>query len=84
MAVCEYCDREMTDLVACTLAAYDDFPDEVERARIPYTEDADYPEHCVDCGTPRGQLHHPGCDTERCPRCKWQAISCECPSSSEE
>lgn len=83
MAVCEYCDQDMMRNVACTLVTYNDFPDGVERARTPYYDDPEYPEHCRDCGTPRGQLHHPGCDVERCPRCKWQAISCECATSEE-
>jgi hypothetical protein len=34
--------------------------------------------NCRDCATPQGALHHPGCDTERCPRCLGQAISCGC------
>lgn len=84
MAICKACDQEMTENVACTQVTSDDFPDGVERARIPYTKELGYPAHCVDCSTPRGQLHHPGCDAERCPRCGGQAISCECPSSSEE
>jgi hypothetical protein len=34
--------------------------------------------HCHDCATPHDGLHHPGCDSERCPRCLGQAISCGC------
>lgn len=36
----------------------------------------DHP-HCGSCGTPRGNIHHPGCDVERC-RCGGQAITCGC------
>jgi hypothetical protein len=40
--------------------------------------------NCRDCATPQGGLHHPGCDTERCPRCLGQAISCGCRWDGDE
>ncbi len=30
------------------------------------------------CGAKESKLHIPGCDMEQCPRCGWQAISCNC------
>ena len=33
---------------------------------------------CHDCGAKPGELHEPGCDTDRCPRCGGQQISCSC------
>ncbi len=33
---------------------------------------------CHDCATVEGRMHVPGCDAERCPKCKRQAISCPC------
>jgi len=33
---------------------------------------------CRDCGIREGQTHHLGCDTEQCPFCGGQLISCDC------
>ena len=56
--------------------------DGVERARIPYGNEADdYGADsgpCRDCAVLKGQLHVPGCDVERCPACDDQAIGCDC------
>ena len=73
MAVCSACDREMTTRVGCSALTYDDFGDGVARYRVPNGE---HP--CHDCKAPSRLLHHPGCDSERCPRCGGQAISCGC------
>lgn len=33
---------------------------------------------CHDCGAEWGELHHPGCDSEECPRCGGQYFACHC------
>lgn len=38
---------------------------------------------CHDCAVIKGQYHVLGCDVERCPVCKGQVISCECPYGDE-
>ena len=44
------------------------------------TLEFDYNKNCHDCGILNkiGNLHHFGCDMERCPKCKGQLISCYC------
>jgi hypothetical protein len=44
-------------------------------------EEKDLPEICHDCLAKPGQLHVPGCDLERCPKCGEQLISCKCKKS---
>ena len=33
---------------------------------------------CHDCGAKEGEIHHLGCDMERCPFCGGQLIGCGC------
>ncbi len=51
-------------------------------ARVPYgNESSDWDAAaapCHDCRVLRGEVHVPGCDTEECPRCHEQLITCEC------
>jgi hypothetical protein len=56
--------------------------------RIAYGDEADDwgadNSPCHDCAIVKGQLHIPGCDVERCPRCGGQAISCDCLYEEDE
>ena len=33
---------------------------------------------CIQCGAPSGFFHLLGCESEQCPKCRGQAISCSC------
>jgi hypothetical protein len=81
MAVtCEFCEQEMKPGVGCTLKEFDDIPGG-PHARLPYSGPG---KQCHDCSVFLGQIHHPGCDVERCPACGGQAFCCGCTDETDE
>jgi hypothetical protein len=73
MAVCDWCKQEMTGKVGCTETEY-----EIAGSLFTRIPNDDQAPGCHDCAAPLGTLHHPGCDSETCPKCGGQAISCGC------
>ena len=73
---CQDCKKEMTTAESCT------FP-EIKIDGKWYKRNTSYydvNERCHDCGilNKEGNIHHWGCDMERCPKCGGQLISCDC------
>lgn len=86
MAVCGACENDM--LTAATCVEVPAKIDGESLSPIRYgSEGSDWlpqGERCHDCGVARGGFHHPGCDAERCPKCRSQIISCGCLDESIE
>lgn len=80
---CEICGNEM-DKGSCVgkieiafTMGNEEFKESYDRITFGgYGEDTDT--RCGDCAVEAGQIHHWGCDNERCPKCSGQALGCEC------
>ena len=79
MAVCTWCNREMTMALSCIVNAFHRDGRRFDHIRF---GDESGPrmggDRCGDCGVIRGGSHHPGCDLQRCPACGWQLMTCGC------
>lgn len=91
--ICEFCGQEMSEADTCTANEVTGFDDGNHLPSVPFDavafykgiapEGEDLTQHrCGDCGVKHGGHHHPGCDTENCPRCGGRIISCECGATS--
>lgn len=84
MAVCSTCSQEMLTADGCTKNLTVKYkrpgrPGRLGDPEIMTTIEVKGKEPCHDCNAKPAHKHHPGCDMERCPKCKGQLISCRCP-----
>jgi hypothetical protein len=73
-AICESCGQEMLPSTNCSMKHILLIDGSYERHRYK----GGWGHTCGDCGVAKGGFHHPGCDVERCPRCREQLIMCGC------
>jgi hypothetical protein len=86
MVACNYCGLEMTTAEGCTSQPI--VIASVAYQPVRYGSEPDWRKRpttrCDDCGAMPGNVHHHGCDMERCPFCGHQSISCGCVWAGEE
>lgn len=83
MAICKWCKKEMLEVDTCNGNTYVEFPNGEMLPASNYHFDEESG-RCHDCNIKHGGFHHPGCDVERCPKCKGQLITCGCLDEEEE
>lgn len=81
MCKCEYCGLEMLTAKGCKHTDIKIGGKWMARIKVGDPGDMmgiEPGERCHDCGALYGHPHHPGCDSETCPSCGGQMISCGC------
>lgn len=81
MAKCKYCNKDMMKSYGCTITTIELKGSEYSRIKYGCESkefDLGDGKRCHDCGAKKDYYHHLDCDTEQCPRCKGQLISCGC------
>jgi hypothetical protein len=81
-AICKICKKDMLKANGCIKLNFE-YADGKSLPPIKFGEDGregfvNENGRCHDCGCKIGYYHHSGCDVEICPRCKLQAIGCDC------
>ncbi len=76
MVECKACNQDMSKVDSCNKK----FVNISGKKYLRDTTEYDIGDRCHDCGIKNhnGNIHHNGCDMERCPKCKGQLISCDC------
>lgn len=78
MAVCFDCKKQMKSNL-CDSCTFENImiDDQIFKRDTEYYDNG---ERCHDCNilNKRGNIHHYGCDVERCPKCNGQLLSCDC------
>lgn len=84
MAVCSWCEGEMTDVGSCSVSELHRSGVAVPMIRFGDGRRRSGRARCGDCGVRRGGFHHLGCDVQRCPICGGQLLSCWCRFDEDE
>jgi len=75
--ICKDCEQDMLTAESCTMGHVQDDDTKFWPRDTSYY---DINERCHDCGIANkpGNIHHFGCDIERCPKCGGQFAFCNC------
>ncbi len=74
-AICKDCGQDMMAADACTKTRLLFTDNQIKERNTEHFEEPSG--RCHDCNIKHGEVHHWGCDVERCPICGLQLISCD-------